>query len=77
MQTRNQISQLIVYELCFYRAVEKKGQGGGGAAPIPPPHQFQEQKFFLHVKTENTKFLHVNNICDFSLFIKQDINDKK
>ena len=28
------------------------------------------------IKSENIKFLHVNNKWDFSLFIEQDVSDK-
>ena len=40
-------------------------------------HHFLERKFFFHVKSENMKFLHVNNMWDFSLFIEKGIGDKK
>ena len=45
--------------------------------PPPPPRHFVEQKFSFHAKSENIKLLHVNNMWDFSLFIEQDISDKK
>ena len=35
------------------------------------------KKFFFHMKLENIKFLYVNNKWDFSLFIEQDMIDKK
>ena len=41
------------------------------------PHHFLEQKNFFHVISENITFLHVKNIWDLSLFIEQDISDKK
>ena len=60
----------------FIRAVEKGGPGGRQSPPSPPPPpHFLELNFFSHVKSE--KFLHVNNMWDFSLFIEQDISDKK
>ena len=31
---------------------------------------------FLHVKLEKIKFLHVNNMWDFTLFIQQNVSDK-
>ena len=34
-------------------------------------------KFFFPRKTENIKFTHVNNKRDLSLFIEQNISDKK
>ena len=37
----------------------------------PPALQFPGAKFFSHVK-----FLHVNNMWDFSLFIEREISDK-
>ena len=51
---------------------EKGGQEGRQS-----PHHFLVQKSFSHVKSENLKFLHVNKMWDFSLFIEQDISDKK
>ena len=36
-----------------------------------------EQTLFFHVILENIKFLHVKNIWGMSLFIEQDISDKK
>ena len=42
-----------------------------------PTHHFLEQKKFLHLNSENIKFLHANNMWDFSLFIEQDRSDKK
>ena len=60
---------------------ERGGEGAGGDAspppPPPPPRHFVEQKFSFHAKSENIKLLHVNNMWDFSLFIEQDISDKK
>ena len=37
-----------------------RGGGGGGRRSLP--HHFLEEIFFSHVKSENTIFLHVNNI---------------
>ena len=51
------------------------GKGGQGECQSPP--LFPGGKYFFHVKSENIKSLHVINICDFGLFIKQDISDKK
>ena len=51
-------------------AVEKGGQG----------QKFQSKsrvKYFFRVKLENIKDLHMNNMCNFSLFIEQDVSDKK
>ena len=62
----------------FYnRAVEKRGGGRGGVAEGTPSQCFLEQNFFSHVKSENIAFSHVNNVSDFSLFVEQDISDKK
>ena len=58
----------------FIRAVEKGGPGGSDSPLLPAPH-FLELNVFSHVKSE--MFLHVNNMWDFSLFIEQDISDKK
>ena len=60
-----------------YRAVEKRGQGDGRPPypPPPPPTISQTKQFFSHVKSENIKFLHVIT-CE-SIFIEQDISDKK
>ena len=61
---------------CYSRAVDKGGTGGGGDASHPhPPAPFPH--LFFDVKMENIKFLHVNNIWDFSLFVEEDISDKK
>ena len=55
-----------------------KGEGGGRPRQHPlPTHHFLEQKNVFHVKSENIRFLDVNNMRDFSLFIEQDISDKK
>ena len=51
--------------LRFYLRTVGKAGGKGS----PSPHHFMEQ-FFLHVKSENIKFLHVNNIWDLNLFIE-------
>ena len=59
--------------------LQGRSQRGGREAPFPPiptPH-FQEQNFFFHVKLGNIKFLYVNNMWDYSLFIEQDSSDKK
>ena len=53
------------------RAVDKAGGGGGGGeqgAPPPPP-PFPGVNFFYHVKTENTIFLHVNNMETLLYFL--------
>ena len=55
----------------------KTGGGQGGVAGGTPSQCFLEQNFFSHVKSENIAFLHVNNVSDFSLFVEQDISDKK
>ena len=51
-----------------------------GAGGTPAPHHFLEQKIFFTLNWKKqifVKFLHVNNICDFNLFIEHDISDKK
>ena len=50
------------------KAVEKGGRGGEGGRHTP--HHFLEQEIFFLVKSENVKFLHVNNMWDFSSMIK-------
>ena len=59
------------------RAVEKwgGGRGQGWVAPAPSPFLGAENSF--HVKMENIKFWYENNMWDFSLFIEQDISNKK
>ena len=52
----------------IHRAVGKGAQRGASPPPVNPP------PFFFHIKSENMKFLHVE---DMSLFIEQDISDKK
>ena len=37
-------------------------------------HNFRKQNFFFYVKSENIKFLHVNNVWDFSYLL--NISDK-
>ena len=49
------------------RAVEKRV---GGVPPFPGAN------FFFHLNWK-TKFLHENNMQDFSLFIEQGMSDKK
>ena len=51
------------------RTIEKGGGGGRGGGFIP--------LFSFQVESENIKPLHVNNMGDFSLFVEQDISDKK
>ena len=46
-------------------------------SPLTTIHHFLKQKIFFHVKSENIIFLHVNNVWDFSLFIEQNIDDKR
>ena len=74
------------YHLCDYPSQSSQcyfqGQWEGGIALHPPIHSspsspFTGASFFFHVKLENIKFLDVNNIWDFRLFIEQDISDKK
>ena len=69
-------SFLIKCNAFHFRAVGKDGAEGH---PPPPslPASFPAAKFFFHVKSENIKFLDVKNIRDLSLFIEQDISDKK
>ena len=69
-------SCLIDWKL-HYRVVEKGDRGQGRrqhSLPFPP---FPGAKFLFHVKSENRKFLHVKNIWNLSLFVEQDISDKK
>ena len=51
----------------------EKGSGGGAPAPSPLPGA----KKFFHLISENITVLIVKNIWDLSLFIEQDISDKK
>ena len=43
--------------------------------PTPPP--FPEANFFFHVNLGHIKFLQVNNVWGYSLFIEQDSSDVK
>ena len=52
--------------MLFIRSVIMKW----GAPGSPPPYP-------VFLKLKNTKFLLVNNMWDFSLFIEEDISDKK
>ena len=54
-------------------AVEK---GGGVLAPQPHP-PFPSENYFSLVISENIQSLDVKNMWDFSLFIEQDVSDKK
>ena len=66
----------IFIKCCIQGCRERKAGGGRGAAlPRLPP--FSAANVFFHVNPENKKFLHVNKMWDFSLFIEQDISDKK
>ena len=64
-------------------AVLEKGrrERRGGRKRQPHPHPTTtiswSKKLFLHVKLENINFVHANNIWGFSLFIEQDLSDKK
>ena len=49
---------------------------GGGTSPLPSSHHFLEQNFFFHVKLENKIFTCQEHV-DLSLFIEQEICDKK
>ena len=71
---------MVLDESLQDRTVGKgEGRGGGGRQRQHPlaTHHFLEQKNVFHVKSENIRFLDVNNMRDFSLFIEQDISDKK
>ena len=50
--------------------------GGHQPPPTHPPTISWSKKKMFYVKLKNITFLHVNNIWDFSLFIKQDLSDK-
>ena len=63
--------------IAIVMAVEKEEAGGHQPPPPPPPPFSGAKMFFSHVKSKNLKFLPVNNIRDFSLFIEQGISDKK
>ena len=66
---------------CFQRVWKITGRNAGlwgkegrdGASPPP----FPGAKFFSHVKSETIKLLQMKNIWVLSLFIEQDISDKK
>ena len=55
-----------------FMAVEK----GGVLAPQPHP-PFPWENYFSLVISENIQSLDVKNMWDFSLFIEQDVSDKK
>ena len=54
------------------QARRERGSGGG-----QPPYHFLLQNIFFHLKSENINVLNVKNMWDFSLFIEQDVSDKK
>ena len=45
----------------------------GSSFPKRQPTISRSKNIFFKVKSEKIKFLHVNNMRDFSLFIAQDI----
>ena len=51
--------------------------GGGTGVEVPGAHHFQEHNLFFDVKLGNINFLYVNNMWDYTLFIEQDLSDKK
>ena len=51
--------------VAIVRAVEKEEAGGHQPPPPPSPTISWSKNVFSHVKSENLKFLHVNNIRDF------------
>ena len=58
---------LVQFQMCFFsdiRTVEKGGAGMDASPSIDLP----SKNIFSLVKSENIKFLQVNNIWDFSLF---------
>ena len=66
-----------IYESSSHSQGCRERGGRGGNSPPPCPTISWSKNVFSHVKSENLKFLHVNNIRDFSLFIEQNISDKK
>ena len=59
------------------RAVEKEGAGEGGRQPPPPPPPFPGGNFFFSSKIGKRKTFICEEHARFSLFIDQDISDKK
>ena len=66
-----------IYESNSHSHGRRERRGRGAPTPPPPPPFSGAKMFFSHVKSKNLKFLPVNNIRDFSLFIEQGISDKK
>ena len=60
----------------MYNRGRRETEGGRGERSPDSPTIFWS-KIFFHVNLENIKFLHVNKMWDFSLFIEQNISDKK
>ena len=68
----------ILSRFTFYISLDRTAEKGGqGRCTSTPPAPFPGAKILFHVKLENIKFLHVNNMWDHSLLIEQDLSDKK
>ena len=69
-------NEFVAIYLVAHMTIEERG-GKGAAPPSTTTTTILCNKFFLDVKSKNIKFVHVSNMRDFSLFIEQDIRDKK
>ena len=64
-------------KIMYYLMAVGKVEPWGGVPATAPPPTISWSKFFFQVKSENIQFFHVKNILDLSLFIEQEISDKK
>ena len=56
--------------------IQGRRESGDKRDASPPLRHFRA-KIFFQLKLENIKFLHVNNMWDFSLIVEQNISGKK
>ena len=68
-------SSAIKFVAESFMTLEMCDKAGGRGGTIPP--NISWSKAFFYVKSENIKFLHMKNMWGFSLFIEEDISDKK
>ena len=69
------------YSPTYADRTTERGRRGVNPTPTAPRKTITWNNnffsIFFHVKLKNIKFLQVSNMWDFSLFIEQDISDKK
>ena len=73
MKTANSVH--LEGNFIFFRAVGKGGPGGGGV-PVPPPFNEAKKSFPRKIR-KHKNFTCEERIKHMSLFLEQDISDKK